>query len=171
MIRPARFMIAMLLTVGPLACEKPASQSETQADGQDAVAAINAVREREATLAGTNNMDSLLTVYTSDVVFMPPNEPIVNGHDALKKWGDAMFEQVTINVRYTSSDVNVSGDWAIDQYTGVFTATPKAGGSPAEEKIKGVHIMKRQSDGTWRIAQDVWNADAQAPPSSPPTKR
>ena len=137
---------------------------DTTADIQ----AINQVREREIALAGTGNMDSLLTVFTSDVAFMPPNEPAVHGQEALRKWGEAMFGQITLNGRYTSSEVSVSGDWAVDRYTGVLTATPKAGGSPTEEQIKGVHVMKRQPDGTWRIAQDVWNSDAPPSPSPPP---
>lgn len=163
-----QWMVPVLVTVAALACTRPAPQTDTEAD----VAAINGVREREMALLGTGNMDSLLTVYTSDVAFMPPNEPAVRGQDAVRKWGEAMFGQITLNGRYASSEVSVSGDWAVDRYTGVLTATPKAGGSATEEKIKGVHIMKRQPDGTWRIAQDVWNSDAPLPSSPPlPTKK
>lgn len=145
------------------ACARPAPQVDTRAD----VAAINAVREREVALASTGDTDSLLAVYASDVHWMPPNEPAAHGEEALKKSWDAMLRQVTLNVRYTGSEVSVSGDWAVDRYTGVITATPKAGGNPIEEQIKGVHIMKRQPDGTWRIAQDVWNSDAPLSPSPP----
>jgi hypothetical protein len=39
------------------------------------------------------------------------------------------------------------------------------------ERIKGIHVMKRQPDGTWKIAQDVWNSDAPpTPPPVPPAK-
>jgi ketosteroid isomerase-like protein len=168
MTRSALWMVPVVVTVA-LACTKPAPGP--QADAQADVAAINAIREREMAFANSGNMDSLLTVYTSDVVFMPPNERAVIGQEAVKKWGDATLQQVSFNVRYTSSDVNVSGDWGIDHYAGVFTVTPKAGGSPVVENIKGVHVMKRQSDGTWRIAQDVWNSDAPPPPSAPAAKR
>jgi uncharacterized protein (TIGR02246 family) len=145
-------------------CARPAPQTETRAD----VAAINEVREREIALVATGDVDGLLSVYTIDVVMMPPNEPALHGQDATKKWAEAMFGQVTMKGRYTTSDVSVAGDWAIDRYTGVLTITPKGGGSPSEEKVKGIHIMKRQPDGTWRIAQDVWNSDAPPPPNPPP---
>ena len=160
-----QWLVLVLVTVAASACARPAPQGDTQAD----VAAINEVREREVALASSGNMDSLLTVYASDVHWMPPNEPAAHGEEALKKSWQAMLGQVTLNVRYTGSEVSVSGDWAVDRYTAVITATPKAGGNPIEETIKGVHIMKRQPDGTWRIAQDVWNSDAAPPPSSPPT--
>lgn len=159
-----QWLVPVLATAAAFACARPAPQADTEAD----VAAINGIREREVALASSGSMDSLLTVYASDVHWMPPNEPAVHGEEALRKSWEAMLGQVTLNVAYTSSEVSVSGDWAVDRYTGVITATPKAGGSPTVEQIKGVHIMKRQPDGTWRIAQDVWNSDAPAPPSPPP---
>lgn len=164
-----QWLVPVLATVAALACARPAPQADTKADTQADVAAINGIREKEVALAASGNMDSLMTVYASDVHWMPPNEPGIHGEEGLKKSFEAMLGQVTLDVAYTSSDVTVSGDWAVDRYTGVITATPKAGGSPIEEKIKGVHIMKRQPDGTWRIAQDVWNTDAPAPPSAPPS--
>ena len=34
-----------------------------------------------------------------------------------------------------------------------------------------IHLLKRQPDGTWKIAQDVWNSDAPAvAPMLPPAK-
>jgi uncharacterized protein (TIGR02246 family) len=153
-----------MLIVG---CSPPAAQDNTEAD----VAAINAVRDREITLVVAGNIDSLVALYTPDVAMMPPNEPAVNGQDALRTWTEAMVSQATVSGRYTSSEVTVSGDWAVDRYAGVLTATPKAGGAPMEEQIKGVHIMKRGTDGVWRIAQDVWNTDAPPPPPPAPAKQ
>jgi ketosteroid isomerase-like protein len=169
MMNSGRWMLPFLLTmVTSAGCARSAPQTDTQAD----VSAINEVRERDISLVGAGDTNKLLTVYTSDVVVMPPNEPALAGHDGVRKWGEAMFGQVTITGRYTSSQVTVSGDWAADRYVGVLTVTPKAGGSPAEEKIKGVHIMKRQPNGTWLIAADIWNSDAPPPPSpAPPAKK
>ncbi len=152
--------LTLVLVVG---CARRATQANTEAD----VAAINAVRDREITLVVAGNVDSLVALYTPDVAMMPPNEPAVNGQDALRKWTKTMVSQATVSGRYTSSQVTVSGDWAVDRYTGVLTVTPKAGGGPTEEQIKGVHIMQRGADGTWRIAQDVWNSDAPPPPPAP----
>jgi ketosteroid isomerase-like protein len=173
MMNSGRWMLPVLLTmVTSVGCAPSEPQTDAQTDTQADASAINQVREREISLVGTGDINKLLTVYTSDVVVMPPNEPAVTGHDAVRKWGEAMFGQATITGRYTSSQVTVSGDWAADRYVGVLTVTPKAGGSPAEEKIKGVHIMKRQPNGAWLIAVDIWNTDAPPPPSpAPPAKK
>jgi ketosteroid isomerase-like protein len=74
-----------------------------------------------------------------------------------------------MEVRYTASSLEFAGDRAIEHYTAVAKVTPKAGGAPMDERIKGIHIYQRQADGSWRITSDVWNSEA--PPSPPPTPR
>jgi len=157
------WLMSSLVVAFSVACGGAATPVNTEAD----VAAINAVREREMGFVNSGNPDSLSAVYASDVIMMPPNEPAVNGRDAVRQWAQTAFGQVTMSVRYTNTQVTVAGDWAVDRYTGVLTVTPKAGGAPMEEQIKGVHVMRREADGSWSIAQDVWNSDAAPPPPAP----
>lgn len=42
---------------------------------------------------------------------------------------------------------------------GDLTLTPKDGGEPVQESIKGRHVYEKQEDGSWKIAQDIWNTD------------
>jgi ketosteroid isomerase-like protein len=143
------------------ACAK-APPRDTQAD----VSAINAVREHEAMLVSAGSTDSMATLYTDNVVMMPPGEPMVEGIDAFKRWAAAMFSQANLSVKYDKSEVMVAGDWALDRYTGTLIATPKAGVTAVKEEVKGIHFLQRQGDGSWKIAVDVWNMNA--PPPTPP---
>lgn len=173
MRHPARWIVVAIAGAALQGCvskaEPPAQAG--QANTENDVAAINAAQDRELAMAATGNADSMATVVTSDAELMPPNEPAVHGLDAMKKWAETMFSQASLSGRYTSSDVTVSGDLAVARYTGELTITPKAGGAPVTERIKGIHVMKRQPDGSWKIAQDVWNSDAPAVAASlPPAK-
>jgi ketosteroid isomerase-like protein len=173
MRHPARWIVVAITGAALQACvskaEPPAQAG--QANTENDVAAINAAQDRELAMAATGNADSMATVVTSDAELMPPNEPAVHGLDAVKKWAETMFSQASVSGRYTSSDVTVSGDLAVARFTGELTITPKAGGAPVTERIKGIHVMKRQPDGSWKIAQDVWNSDAPAVAASlPPAK-
>lgn len=173
MRHPARWIVVAIAGAALQACaskaEPPAQAG--QANTENDVAAINAAQDRELAMAATGNADSMATVVTSDAELMPPNEPAVHGLDAVKKWAETMFSQASVSGRYTSSDVTVSGDLAVARFTGELTITPKAGGAPVTERIKGIHVMKRQPDGSWKIAQDVWNSDAPAVAASlPPAK-
>ena len=173
MHHPARWIVVAIAGAALQACaskaEPPAQAG--QANTENDVAAINAAQDRELAMAATGNADSMATVVTSDAELMPPNEPAVHGLDAVKKWAETMFSQASVSGRYTSSDVTVSGDLAVARFTGELTITPKAGGAPVTERIKGIHVMRRQPDGSWKIAQDVWNSDAPAVAASlPPAK-
>jgi ketosteroid isomerase-like protein len=129
-------------------------------DASADVAAIDAVREAEMAMINSGSADGVAEVYAANVAMMPPNEPTVNGMDALRTWWTELASQVTMTGRYTSSEVTVSGDWAFDRYTAELTATPRAGGESVTETIKGVHVLQRGADGSWRVVQDVWNSDA-----------
>lgn len=153
------------LALVALACAPATSTVDTAADEQ----AINAVREREIAAFNAGATDSLAAVLAADVVAMPPNEPMLSGVDAMRTWAQNISNQFTVNGRYSGSEIEVAGDWAIERYTGELVLTPKAGGPAVTEQMKGIHVYQRQSDGTWRITQDVWNFNA--PPPAPPAAK
>ncbi len=128
------------------------------------VEAINQVRELEAVTLSSEAIEDLGAVYTDDVRFMPPNEPALMGREASQSWFAGFVEEFAVSLEYTGSDVTVAGDWAIERYVGTVMMTPKAGGETITETLKGIHIYRRQPDGSWRIAQDIWNSN-EAPPA------
>jgi uncharacterized protein (TIGR02246 family) len=160
MMRVTEVLVGSVVVAALAACApKPAAT-----DNSAVVAAVRAAQDRELAAVSSGNIDSALSVYAPDVMMMPPGEPAMNGHEALRKWLDAMYKDYSFSGKYTSSDVQVSGDLAVAHYVGEMTMTPKKGGAPMTEKLKGVHVYKRQPDGTWKVAQDVWNSDAPAAP-------
>ena len=124
----------------------------TEADMQ----AIAAVRDLEVA-AFTSGGD--LAYLAADAVLMPPNAPEVVGIEAIGAWATEFANQVTFNsLDYAESDIVITGDWAIERYAASVTMTP-AGGDPVSGTNKGIHIYKRQADGSWKMVQDVWNSD------------
>lgn len=71
-----------------------------------------------------------------------------------------MSGQFEIGGRYVDTKIEVVGDRAIERYRGEMKLTPKVGGEGIEVKVKGIHIYQRQSDGSWRMSQDIWNTDS-----------
>ena len=155
-------LFATMVAAGTLSCRQPAPERDTSADQQN----ISQVGERELSAFSAGDIDGNLATLTQDVVMMPPNEQLLTGAAAVRSWLRSVHEQFKINARYTESQVVVAGDWAIQRYVGVGTITPKKGGRPIEERFKGIHIYQRQPDGSWRIAQDIWNSDS-PPPAQP----
>jgi ketosteroid isomerase-like protein len=122
-------------------------------------AAIDAVRNAEMAGLNSGKTDWPATVYASDVHMMPPGEPAVSGVPGVTAWLEGMYKTAGVAGQYTSSQVEVTGDMAIDRYTAMLQLSPFNGGKRVNEIIKGIHIYKRQADGKWLIVQDVWNND------------
>jgi uncharacterized protein (TIGR02246 family) len=164
MTRRLSSLVIGAVVLAACAQNAPPPPADTSAD----VAAIKQMQDRELAQLASGNIDSMLANYTSDVVMMPPDAPAVTGHTGLRTMMDAMLKEGTYAGKYYTGDVQVVGDVGIVHYTGELTMTPKAAGAkPVTHTIKGLHIYKKQADGSWKIAQDVWNND---PPAAPPPK-
>ena len=169
-----KLFLALFLLVFAVACGQQAEEAasdeaaaptvSTEADIQ----AIEAVQDQEAEvfLSGDANLPHL----ADNAVLMPPNEHAVVGIEAARAWAAEFFDQFTFNVLdYTDSDIVVAGDTAIERYAGSTTITPNDGGDPEAAgtppghpfsgTFKGIHIYERQTDGSWKMAQDIWNFD------------
>lgn len=113
------------------------------------------------------NIDGLLAFYTNDVIRLQPNEAATVGTDAMHASFQSYFDAYKGETHGPIEDVRVSGNLAVARgiYTG--TSTPKAGGTPINEKGKWVSTYQRQADGSWKIFWDIGNSDlpaAEAPP-------
>ncbi len=143
-----------------LACTVP--QAEQAVSTEADVQAVLAVRAQEVASATAAEAD--LSYLTDDCVIMSPGQPVVVGKDAALAWWTDFSNQLTVNsIDYTDSDVIIAGDWAIERYAGSLTFTPVGGGDSVTETLKGIHIYQRQADGSWKMAQDVWNSDSMPP--------
>ena len=136
--------------------------SATKASDEAAVAKV-VQRELDATRA--NNADSLTAVFSSDATVKPPNELPVMG-PALQSWAKNLFANATINQMAKSDEqITVSGDMAVHSYGFELTVTPK-GGKATQEKGHGIHILRKQADGSWKLTYDTWSADSSSPTDS-----
>ena len=55
----------------------------------------------------------------------------------------------------TSAEIEIAGSWTFDRGTYRFKGTPKAGGASVEDHGKYLLILKRQSDGSWKVSSAV----------------
>jgi len=126
-------------------------------------AAIAALSDREMVSFSAGTVDSNIALLSDDAVILPPNGPMLSGKDAIRKWAADTVNRYRVSGKYTDRKIIVSGDWASERFAGELSLTPKAGGAAITERIKGIHILRRQPDGSWKIAQDVWNTDTPPP--------
>ena len=157
-------LLCVGFVVASCSSERKAPESaavESQATQADE-AAIKGVHLRVTRAIKEKDAGSLLALFDSDLVVMPPNEPPIVGKAALRSWFLRLTDQFSIELDSSVEELKVSGDWAFERFSFRQTMTPTGGGEPATARGKGIHVFRRQSDGSWKIARDIWNSDEAA---------
>ena len=106
------------------------------------------------------NWDALLALCTDDVVFLPPDEPQVQG-EHLRPWLEHYPEIRSFEVEFEQ----VEGQDQIATARGRFTMTllPPGQADPVTTKGKFVDIFRKDLEGTWRYATVIWNSALPTP--------
>ena len=144
-----------LITAGFLLGCAPTNDANLDEDR----AAVRATIDTEIRGGNAGDAEVFLSAFSDDAVAMPPNAPAVAG-DAFREWTRGFFDQIELAVSYEDVQLIVAGDHAIHHYAFEWTVTPKAGGEPFSERGQGIHILRREPDGSWKITHDIWNANA-----------
>ncbi len=132
----------------PSKVQMPDLRSIEQAAHGSYVAAIN-----------SNNVDTLMSDLTDDVVYQLPGSPEIAGKEAVRKWVSDYFGAYRTKWEKASIGFTVNGDWAFERYTYKSTDTDKKSGAITTDVGKGINIFHRGPDGKWRVAIDGWSSD------------
>ena len=126
----------------------------------DDEAAINQRRETAAAAYNRGDIETLLDCWdATDCVYMLPNEPALVGIDAIRSSYASFFDKFTADIEYPGEKLEVIGDWAFGRFSSKTTITPKDGGKPIDDVWKGIHIYRRQPDGSWKYRVVIGNSD------------
>ena len=104
------------------------------------------------------DVSAKMRLYAADAVLLPPGgAPPVIGQQAIRAWQEANFKKETTQGVSTVDEVQVFGEWGFARGTYSGVVTSKAGGEPQKSSGYFLVIVRRQRDGTWKIARDIWN--------------
>jgi len=117
------------------------------------VAAINAGTESCLQALRAHDPEAYLKNCTNDIVFVPPGQAEVVGVKAAREFLESFPKPKTATYDY--DEVQGSGDLAFAR--GTFVLTDE---NDAPTTIKAVLIFSRESDGSWKLARDIWHADS-----------
>jgi uncharacterized protein (TIGR02246 family) len=167
MKNPILVVSLVLLLCFALGCEKQAEevagQGGERALSNEDVAAIKASTEAYVQAVTSKDWTALAALYTEDAALMPPNQPMVQGREAILAWAEAVPPMTEFSI--TPVEIDGCGDLAYVRGTGAWTITPEGAPEPIQETAKYVEIRRKQKDGSWLIAVDIFNSDLPLPPS------
>ncbi len=107
--------------------------------------------EEEFAAANAGDVEALLGLRTAEVVEILPGEPPLVGKDAIRA---AWSQEADASEQFTNRsirDTRLAGDWAFTHFSFTQTSTPVTGGHPVVRNCQGLCILRRQTDGSWKI--------------------
>ncbi len=114
--------------------------------------------------AQSKKVDDWVAFYSKDAVLLPPNDKKVDTQEGVRKYIGELLGAPGLDIHWEPAKVEVarSGDLAYTQ--GSYTLTVNdAQGKPITDHGKTLEIWRKQGDGSWKCAVDMWSSDLQAP--------
>jgi uncharacterized protein (TIGR02246 family) len=154
------FARTSLLLVATLIGGSCSNINDDGASQSDDIATISALHASIVPLINSDGADGLFTLYTDDVVLMVPDSwADLDRQEALAfytqglNWAKPDPENYSISL----DEVVVMGDWAYVRYTARGQQVPTSGGSAFSQGSRHVSLLRRQPDGAWKIARDIFH--------------
>ena len=135
--------------------------------------AISAASRRFSTALVAGKADEVAGLYTESAVLLPPGQ-VVRGRAAIRAFFAPRPGRAQMAHAMASEELTVLGDVAVD--VGTWSNTWRTdGGEPQSASERYLIVWRREMDGVWRIAWDVWHrpapaasrSAAAAPPAAP----
>ena len=122
-------------------------------------AAITALVDQEVRALSDGDMHAYEEALAPEAVLMPPNGHARGGAE-LRQWLREFITNFVIEwLTFTHGDTMVDGALGYHTYAYSWRVTPRAGGEPTVAHGKGLHVLKRDDAGAWKIVRETWNAN------------
>src|ERR1043166_9033250 len=134
-----------------------------------------AVRDQDAQwskAAESRDVDKLVSFYADDAVVLPAHAAIATNKDAIRKIFQRLLSIPGVALSWKPTKVTAAGSGDLAYSSGTYEmSAPDDTGKPSNDHGKYAAIWKKQADGSWKVALDIWNTDLALPTPSPPEKK
>ena len=146
---------ALLLTAATCGSPAPAGLTDREKS------AIDSLEHTFTALTMKGDFGGLVAqYYADDAVVLPPNAAAVTGHAAIEAFFRT-FPPIS-NFQLRTEEVVGAGDVAYARGHYAMTMTP-SGGTAIADSGKYLEVWRKQKDGSWKVARDMYNSDVPMP--------
>ena len=129
-----------------------------------------AVRDQDAQwskAAESRSVEKLLSFYADDAVVLPAHAAIATTKDSIRNIFQKLLSIPGVALSWKATKVTVAGSGDLAYSTGAYQmSAPDDSGKPSVDRGKYVAVWKKQADGNWKVAVDIWNTDLPLPAPS-----
>ena len=109
----------------------------------------------------TSDLEGVVALYAENAVLLPPNEPVVQGRNAIRARYRGIFAATRMQVRFEIDDEHVERTLATVRGRTIGRRVSTDGARV--DDLTGKFVMVLKSDGSgWTISTLIWNADGPA---------
>jgi ketosteroid isomerase-like protein len=145
-------IVALCAGVG--ACAGGAKEKDFGASDAQALRQVSSELE---TSFNAKDTEKILSLYTENSVFMPPNKPLLRGREPLKSFYNSLLSGGSHDLKLTVDDV--AGHGPIAYESGSYSMM----NGERRDRGKFLFIFRNMS-GNWKIEYTSWSSDLPALP-------
>jgi ketosteroid isomerase-like protein len=152
------FALVVLVCVLLIGCKPP-----EQFDAAGVKAQIDAICQAQEEASVKGDVTAAAGNYEENAVILSPEMPMVRGRASIEKTMRSWFQSGTKMKEFTSTTISVEGAGEFAIQVGRYFQTFETSGKVTADTGKFVTVWRRQADGSWKMAYDIWNTDIPAP--------
>ncbi len=157
--------LAALVVMG---CRAPGREGGAAAGTPEAFPAADAagIRAADSSFAAAvtaGDAAAVADVYETDAKLLPPNAPTIQGREGIQKFWGGFLGAYDVRITLATDEVDGRGDLGYNRGHYTLEGRPKAaGGAPLHDEGKFLEVMRKQPDGGWRYAVDMYSSNLPA---------
>lgn len=157
-------ILSLTVLILPAGCATPRTTFQADGDPPRNVTVSGSAREvravygvlRKIEVADSNErLDDIVSLYTPDAMWLPPNRPVERGIETIRGHYDRLFRENDVTVRIFEEEILVSSPLAVCTGTTDVGLIPRDGGA-AMRRCDRFLMVLRQDDGVWRMSHLMW---------------
>src|ERR1700691_6170524 len=114
----------------------------------------------QTTASMSKSLDMFMSYYAADASVYPPGMTIATGTAAIRAALMPMTALPGFALQWSPTKANMSASGDLGYTAGSYALTMNdATGKPVIEQGKYIAVWKKQPDGSWKVIEDIFNAD------------
>ena len=161
MMKYFSFLTAALLLSASSCLPPPAASVDLEAEK----AALHEATDAFHAAAPSMDVEKLASHYASDVLLLPPGGERMQGTEAARSFLSGFAAMPGAKARFEKPrimEVSRGGDLGYTLGDAVFSFEGPDG-EPVTQRVRELHLWKKQDDGSWKIVIDIWNSGTPPP--------
>jgi uncharacterized protein (TIGR02246 family) len=111
---------------------------------------IQSVIDTYGSALNANDINTILSLYSAEPVFMPQGAPALIGREAVRAGYVHVFQTLKLNVEFTIHEIEEFGDWAWARTSSAGRTRVLAANMEVTEGNNEIFVFHRE-EGEWRI--------------------